>query len=40
MAMPDKIPFYEKFGNKANEAKRLKIIILGERKNRGRRGKI
>ena len=25
-AMPDKIPFYEKFGFEANEAQRLKII--------------
>ena len=25
-AMPDKIPFYEKFGFSANEAKRLRIM--------------
>lgn len=39
MAMPDKIPFYEKFGCKANEAKRLKIIILSERKTEEGEGK-
>ncbi len=26
LAMPDKIPFYEKFGFDANEAQRLKIM--------------
>ena len=29
-AMPDKIPFYEKFGFKANEAQRLRIIYRAE----------
>jgi GNAT superfamily N-acetyltransferase len=26
-AMPDKIPFYEKFGFSANEAQRLRIML-------------
>ena len=29
-AMPDKIPFYEKFGFSANEAQRLKIMYRVE----------
>lgn len=27
-AMPDKIPFYEKFGFSANEAQRLRMMYL------------
>lgn len=30
-AMPDKIPFYEKFGFAANEAQRLRIMYLVEK---------
>ena len=30
-AMPDKIPFYEKFGFSANEAQRLRIIYPVEK---------
>ena len=29
-AMPDKIPFYEKFGFDSNEAQRLKLFIKPE----------
>lgn len=29
-AMPDKIPFYEKFGFSANEAQRLRLKVRGE----------
>jgi GNAT superfamily N-acetyltransferase len=29
-AMPDKIPFYEKFGFKANEAQRLRLMYRAE----------
>jgi len=31
-AMPDKIPFYEAFGFRANEAQRLRLMVHAETK--------